>query len=409
MIQDLPFSIQLDKFIVDYYSTGMPKLFASDIVMIDNNTGKRIPARVEVNKPVDVRRHVDLSVELPGRRLEARDDRLADDRRQRKTTPFGGTIGGTAPIDPHIIGAKGDTVEFGDFRAINVENITNGSGAGRCTRRRESHTLKQAFDKRLGSGAKTSKPSDLHNVGPSVQYKVRSTDGQAREYNNYMLPVRRGRPADVPRGHAREPERFVPLPAHSRRRARLRQAVDEPACGAGDARDACRSGAPVRAAFGAAGRTRVAGASGGKRRARAEPVRRRRRSRRGAAEWPGHRRLPGDRRFHRPFRAEGRAGKGGGPAAAHAGRRDLGPVADFPRAQRPARSQGRREKHRIRPIVDQCTFGQLSVRIAGLFATRFVQADPGVGVPVDARTRQKTGVSWQPPARTRHLLDVLRT
>ena len=46
----LSFSIQLDKF-VDLLSTGMPKLFASDIVVIDHATGKRIPARVEVNKP----------------------------------------------------------------------------------------------------------------------------------------------------------------------------------------------------------------------------------------------------------------------------------------------------------------------------------------------------------------------
>ncbi|MFP3562581.1 cytochrome c biogenesis protein ResB, partial [Paraburkholderia sp. SIMBA_049] len=33
------------------YSTGMPKLFASDIVVIDHQTGKRIPARIEVNEP----------------------------------------------------------------------------------------------------------------------------------------------------------------------------------------------------------------------------------------------------------------------------------------------------------------------------------------------------------------------
>src|SRR5260364_441056 len=51
LIQDLPFSIQLNQFIVEYYSTGMPKRFASDIVVIDHANGARIPARVEVNKP----------------------------------------------------------------------------------------------------------------------------------------------------------------------------------------------------------------------------------------------------------------------------------------------------------------------------------------------------------------------
>jgi cytochrome c biogenesis protein len=189
LIQDLPFSIQLDKFIVDYYSTGMPKLFASDIVVIDHATGKRIPARVEVNKPFtyDGISIYQSSFQDGGSKLEMTAWPMTGDR--ATTTPFGGAIGGTAPIDPHIIGAKGDTVEFADFRAINVENVTNGSGAVDARGVGQSHSLKQAFDERLGSGAKTSKPSDLRNVGPSVQYKVRSTDGQAREYNNYMLPV----------------------------------------------------------------------------------------------------------------------------------------------------------------------------------------------------------------------------
>ncbi|HZS81013.1 MAG TPA: cytochrome c biogenesis protein ResB, partial [Herbaspirillum sp.] len=32
MIQDLPFTIRLERFIIDYYSTGMPKLFASEVI-----------------------------------------------------------------------------------------------------------------------------------------------------------------------------------------------------------------------------------------------------------------------------------------------------------------------------------------------------------------------------------------
>jgi cytochrome c biogenesis protein len=106
-----------------------------------------------------------------------------------KTTPFDGAIGGTAPVSPQIIGGKGESVEFTDFRAINVENVTDGNGSIDARGVGQTQTLKQAFDERLGSGAKTSKPTDLRNVGPSVQYKVRGTDGQAREFNNYMLPV----------------------------------------------------------------------------------------------------------------------------------------------------------------------------------------------------------------------------
>jgi cytochrome c biogenesis protein len=40
LIQDLPFTVELKKFVVDYYSTGMPKLFASDIVIRDHATGE---------------------------------------------------------------------------------------------------------------------------------------------------------------------------------------------------------------------------------------------------------------------------------------------------------------------------------------------------------------------------------
>ncbi len=86
-------------------------------------------------------------------------------------------------------GVNGQTVEFADFRAINVENITNGSGQNDARGVVVHHSVEQMLDARLGSGAKSSKPMDLQNVGPSVQYKIRGTDGQAREFNNYMLPV----------------------------------------------------------------------------------------------------------------------------------------------------------------------------------------------------------------------------
>ena len=36
LLQELPFSIELKKFIVEHYSTGMPKLFASEIVIHDH-------------------------------------------------------------------------------------------------------------------------------------------------------------------------------------------------------------------------------------------------------------------------------------------------------------------------------------------------------------------------------------
>ncbi|TAM49351.1 MAG: cytochrome c biogenesis protein ResB [Paraburkholderia sp.] len=189
LIQDLPFSIELKKFIVDYYSTGMPKLFASDIVVVDHATGKRVPARVEVNKPFqyDGVSIYQSSFQDGGSEMSMTAWPMTSD--SAKTMAVNGAIGNSAPLSASMPGVNGQTVEFADFRAINVENITNGSGQTDARGVAAHQSLKEVFDERLGSGAKSSMPRDLHNVGPSVQYKIRGTDGQAREFNNYMLPV----------------------------------------------------------------------------------------------------------------------------------------------------------------------------------------------------------------------------
>jgi cytochrome c biogenesis protein len=167
----------------------MPKLFASDIVVVDHKTGERVPARVEVNKPFtyDGVSIYQSSFQDGGSQMQMTAYPMSG--ASAKTAPFGGTIGGNAPLSSATPLADGQTVEFTDFRAINVENVSNGNGQTDARGVAAHRTLKEAFDERLGSGAKTSKPLDLHNVGPSVQYKVRDKDGQAREYNNYMLPV----------------------------------------------------------------------------------------------------------------------------------------------------------------------------------------------------------------------------
>jgi cytochrome c biogenesis protein len=46
LIQDLPFTIKLNKFTIDFYSSGMPKLFASDVEVTDHETGKNSTPRL---------------------------------------------------------------------------------------------------------------------------------------------------------------------------------------------------------------------------------------------------------------------------------------------------------------------------------------------------------------------------
>ena len=187
LLQELPFSIELKKFIVEYYSTGMPKLFASEIVIHDKETGEATPTRVEVNHPA---RHRGIEIyqssfDDGGSQVTLQAFGMGAD-----TKPFAitGTVGGSSPLQS---GAEKLTLEYTGLRVINVENFAVskdiGSASGADVRKVD---LRNAIESRLGAGHKTVTQKELRNIGPSVTYKLRDAAGQAREFNNYMLPVK---------------------------------------------------------------------------------------------------------------------------------------------------------------------------------------------------------------------------
>jgi cytochrome c biogenesis protein len=189
LLQELPFSIELKKFIVEYYSTGMPKLFASEIVIHDRETGEQIPARVEVNHPAKYRgiEIYQSSFDDGGSRV-----RLQAVPMNAASKPFDveGTIGSsTKLVRGQGAGAGQLTLEYTGLRVINVENFGNPEGSGTDVRK---VNLRQSLDARLGAANKTVTKKELRNVGPSISYKLRDPAGQAREFNNYMLPVDSG-------------------------------------------------------------------------------------------------------------------------------------------------------------------------------------------------------------------------
>ena len=162
VLQDLPFDIELKKFNVEYYPTGMPKSFASDIVIRDG--GQTRAATVKVNEPVI---HQGLAIyqssfEDGGSKLKLLAQPLA-------------SAGTPLPIE----GRVGTRLAFGDqmleldgLRVINVENLagdaSNPSGAD--VRKVD---LGERLGQHLGSGAKGNTTKSLHNVGPSFSYKLR--------------------------------------------------------------------------------------------------------------------------------------------------------------------------------------------------------------------------------------------
>ena len=188
LLQDLPFDIELKKFIVEYYDTGSPKLFASQIVIHDHDTGVQTATTVKVNEPA-FHRGVAIyqsSFDDGGSQLTLKALPMRGTGAPFEVT---GIVGGSTELRSDGSTEK-LTLEFAGLRVINVENLgaspEGGNGSATDVRRVD---LAQSLDKHLGSGAKGDKGKTLHNIGPSVSYKLRDASGQAREYNNYMLPV----------------------------------------------------------------------------------------------------------------------------------------------------------------------------------------------------------------------------
>ncbi|MDB5874955.1 MAG: cytochrome c biosis protein rane protein-like protein [Ramlibacter sp.] len=194
LLQDLPFSIELKKFIVEYYSTGMPKLFASEIVIHDRETGEAIPARVEVNHPA---RHRGIEIYQSSFDDGGSTVRLKALPMNGSARPFEieGVIGGSSQLTKgQGDGADKMTLEYTGLRVINVENFGGGDKGATDVRKVD---LRDSLDARLGAANKTATKKELRNVGPSISYKLRDAAGQAREFNNYMLPVDMGDGAPV--------------------------------------------------------------------------------------------------------------------------------------------------------------------------------------------------------------------
>jgi cytochrome c biogenesis protein len=178
LLQDLPFSVELKKFIVEYYDTGMPRLFASDIVIHDHETGEKKEARVEVNHPAS-HRGINIyqsSFDDGGSRVKLRAVAV-----NGPTNPFevSGTIGSSTALSN---GDQKMTLEYTGLRVINVENMGGGNDV-------RAVDLRSTLESQLGAGHKVNGEKKLHNVGPSITYKLRDAAGQAVEYHNYMLPM----------------------------------------------------------------------------------------------------------------------------------------------------------------------------------------------------------------------------
>lgn len=156
LVQELPFSVALDKFRIEHYATGQPKSFESDLVIYDHDLKEPLRATISVNHPLIYK----------GVAIYQSDFQDGGSRLFMNILPLFGAGNDIGLLEGRVSekvkvgeGEKALTVELDDFRLFNILNLSEDEHA---------------------------KP---HNVGPSVTFRVRDNQGQAREFMNYMQPL----------------------------------------------------------------------------------------------------------------------------------------------------------------------------------------------------------------------------
>jgi cytochrome c biogenesis protein len=234
LLQELPFDLELKKFNIEFYSTGMPKLFASEVVVHDREENKTFPATIKVNAPL-IYKGVAVyqsSFEDGGSRLKLTGFPMAG--ADARPFPIAGEVNGATELK-----AAGSTysVEWSGFRPFNVENVAANNDVRAVTKAQSlNEQVTATLGKASGSAGKHADNKDLKNVGPSVQYKLRDQTGQAKEFLNYMQPVTlEGAQVYLAgvRSSPSEAFRFLRIPADDaysvREWMRLRAALADPA------------------------------------------------------------------------------------------------------------------------------------------------------------------------------------
>lgn len=156
LVQELPFRIELKDFRIEHYATGQPKSFESDLLIIDPELKEPLAQTISVNHPLIYKGIAIYQSDFQDGGTKLKFNVWGLFSAQAKSLEVDGTVFKKAKL------GEGDdalTIEFNDFRLFNILNLS-ADGKG--------------------------KP---HNVGPNVTFKVRDTQGQAKEYVNYMQPL----------------------------------------------------------------------------------------------------------------------------------------------------------------------------------------------------------------------------
>lgn len=204
LVQELPFAVELKEFRVEHYPSGQPKSFESDLVIHDDQLEEPIEKTIAVNHPLIYRGYAiyQASFSDGGTRMQLRAWPLFDSNPQ--PIELDGKVAAKRQIEtPDGV----MTIEFEDFKEFNVFPAEEELATA-------TDKVEQSEMVRGGSMGQSSKK--FTNYGPSFTFRVRRPNGEAREYVNYMVPVRQeGRYFFLSgmRESQAEPFRYLHIPA----------------------------------------------------------------------------------------------------------------------------------------------------------------------------------------------------
>lgn len=160
VMQELPFKIAVKDFRIAHYATGQPKSFESDLVITDPELESPLEQTISVNHPLSYRGYTIYQASFAdgGSLLTLKPWALS-----QEIGPFD-TAFNTKVFDKQATawGSNAAQLEITNFRVFNINPDPTDD-----------------------------EPGNMRNFGPTINFKIRSKTGEAREYENYMLPVPR--------------------------------------------------------------------------------------------------------------------------------------------------------------------------------------------------------------------------
>lgn len=158
LVQKLPFSIVNKDFRIQYYDTGMPKTYESDLELYIPGQDEPIRQKIEVNKPLYYENYAIYQSSFGDGGTELK----------LKIYPLLSPIVNPLELDTSINKVEPlktpmgkFRVEFNDFRKFNMVPFSE--------------------EEQKETGRK------FHNNGPTIIFKVRNEQGKAWEYENYLM------------------------------------------------------------------------------------------------------------------------------------------------------------------------------------------------------------------------------